>query len=147
VASGDDDPDDGDSTTFFNMLPTNHLYYGFADQPAFQNLVDWFAQIMFWPHEKVLVNLMFHQFDLQNDDDSQYFGTGAFNKNAFGFGQRPSAGSKRVARERDVVVNVNLIDHVSLQGGYAYMWGRTSWERQFSNEDVKFAYGQVTVSY
>jgi hypothetical protein len=147
VASGDDDPDDGDSTTFFNMLPTNHLYYGFADQLAFQNLVDWFAQIMFWPHEKVLVNLMFHQFDLQNDDDSQYFGTGAFNKNAFGFGQRPSAGSKRVARELDVVVNVNLIDHVSLQGGYAYMWGRTSWERQFSNEDVKFAYGQVTVSY
>jgi hypothetical protein len=32
AASGDGDPGDGDHHTFFNLLPTNHIYYGFADQ-------------------------------------------------------------------------------------------------------------------
>ena len=78
VASGGDD--DGDHKTFFNMLPTNHLYYGFADLLAFQNLIDVFVQLQFKPHEKVSVNVMFHQFYLADDDDMQYRGTGAFNK-------------------------------------------------------------------
>ena len=145
-ASGDNDPTDGDHHTFFNMLPTNHLYYGFADQWAFQNLVDWFAQLMLKPHEKVAINLMLHQFYLADDNDARYFGTGAFNKEIFGFGAQPSRGRQAGGTEIDAVVNYNFNKHLSIQGGYAFMWGRGIFNTS-SYEDVTFAYLELTLKY
>ena len=37
-ASGDSDASDGRSSTFQNLFPTNHLYYGYMDLFAWQNL-------------------------------------------------------------------------------------------------------------
>ena len=145
-ASGDGDPTDGDHQTFFNMLPTNHLYYGFADQWAFQNLVDWFAQLMLKPHEKVAVNLMLHHFYLADDNDARYFGTGAFNKKIFGYGAQPSRGYGAGGTEIDAVVNYNVNKHVSIQGGYAYMWGRGIFNTS-SNPNVSFGYLQLALKY
>ena len=145
-ASGDGDPTDGDHDTFFNMLPTNHLYYGFADQWAFQNLVDWFAQLMLKPHEKVAINLMLHQFYLADDNDARYFGTGAFNKDAFGFGAQPSRGYGAGGTEIDAVVNYDFNTRLSIQGGYAYMWGRGIFNTA-SYKDVNFGYLQLTLKY
>jgi hypothetical protein len=145
-ASGDGDPTDGDHQTFFNLLPTNHLYYGFADQWAFQNLVDWFAQLMLKPHEKVNVNLMLHHFYLADDNDARYFGTGAFNKKVFGYGAQPSRGYGAGGTEIDAVVNYDLNKHVSIQGGYAYMWGRGIFNTS-SNPNVSFGYLQLALKY
>ncbi len=146
VASGDGDPNDGDHHTFFNMLPTNHLYYGFADQWAFQNLVDWFAQLMLKPHEKVGVNLMLHQFSLQNDNDARYFGTGAFNRDIPGFGAQPSRGHRTGGTEIDAVVNYDVNKHVSIQGGYAHMWGHGIFNAS-THENVAFGYLELTLKY
>ena len=92
-ASGDSSPDDGDRNTFFNILPTNHLYYGYADQLAFQNLVDLLVQFKLAPLPNLGLELTFHQFWLPTDDDGRYFGTGAFNRSSLGFGSSPSNGS------------------------------------------------------
>jgi len=157
-ASGGGGGSGADHNTFFNMLPTNHLYYGFADQFAFQNLVDVFAQLMFKPHEKVSVNLMFHQFDLASDDDLQYFGTGAFTKESnggsgnFGFGGRSSGGDNQVAKELDLVVNVNICKGLSVQGGYAWMWGEDVIDNNVSagrlnDDELDFGYLQVSFKY
>jgi hypothetical protein len=150
VASGGDD--NGDHKTFFNMLPTNHLYYGFADLLAFQNLVDLFVQLQFKPHEKVGVNVMFHQFYLATEDDLQYRGTGAFNKEVFGFPSRPSHGSSNYGKEIDTVVNVNVCKGLSVQGGYMHFWGDNVVKKQRDNgningKDVDFGYVQVTLKY
>ena len=150
VASGGSD--NGDHTTFFNMLPTNHLYYGFADLLAFQNLIDVFAQLMFKPHEKVNVNVMFHQFYLADDDDMQYSGSGAFNRSAFGFAGRSSYGSSNYGKELDTVVDVNVCQGFSVQGGYMHFWGDTVSRRQHENGDTNgvdadFGYVQVTLKY
>jgi hypothetical protein len=146
AASGDGDPDDSRHETFFNLLPTNHLYYGFADQLAFQNLIDWFAQLIVQPCQRVTVNLMLHQFSLDDDDDQQYFGTGAFNRSSFGYGSRPSRGHSGVATELDAVVDVSLGPHASVQAGYAQMWGRGVWSN-LEDEDVSFGYLQVLLRY
>ena len=111
------------------------------------DLVDYFVQLLLKPTPDVLVNVTWHRFELWEDDDFQYFGTGAFNKTVFGYGQNDLLGSDRVADELDVVVNWNVTKNLSLQGGYAYMWGKTGWERAFANEDVKFGYLQVTLKY
>ena len=145
-ASGDDDPADGDHHTFFNVLPTNHLYYGFADQWAFQNLVNWFAQLMLAPHEKVRLNLMLHQFYLADDNDARYFGTGAFNKKVFGYSAQPSRGRQAGGTEIDLVAHYEVNRHLSIEGGYAYMWGRGIFNTS-SYEDVTFAYLELTLKY
>ncbi len=145
-ASGDGDPTDGDHQTFFNMLPTNHLYYGFADQWAFQNLVDWFVQLMLEPHEKVGVNLALHQFYLANDNDARYFGTGAFNKQVFGFGAQPSRGFGGGGTEIDAVASYTFNRHLSVEGGYSYMWGRGLFNAS-RYRNVSFGFLQLTLKY
>ncbi|MCH8856865.1 MAG: alginate export family protein [Proteobacteria bacterium] len=94
-ASGDSDSDDGSHNTFFNLLPTNHLYYGYADQLAFQNLVDLFLQLKLTPLPKVGIEIAFHQFWLHERKDLRYFGTGAFTRSALGLGGSSSSGSNR----------------------------------------------------
>jgi hypothetical protein len=89
---------------------------------------------------------MLHQFSLQTDKDDQYFGTGAFNKEVFGFGQRLSGGYSGVATELDTVVSYAVNKHLALEGGYSYLWGRGVWNT-FSDEDVRFGYLQVTLKY
>ncbi|UCE85300.1 MAG: alginate export family protein [Deltaproteobacteria bacterium] len=149
IASGDGDPNDGDHNTFFNMLPTNHLYYGFADQFAFQNLVNYIAQLMLQPHEKVNINLMLHHFKLQDKDDVRYGGTGAFNKDSFGF--VTTANPRRTtnaATEIDAVLNVNVRKGVSVQAGYAHIWSHTVFQSPpLADDDVDFGYVQVSLSY
>jgi hypothetical protein len=56
AASGDADPRDGEHETFHNLLPTNHLYYGYADFLAFQNLVNPFVQLRLAPHARLSVD-------------------------------------------------------------------------------------------
>jgi hypothetical protein len=156
-ASGDTE-DNGSHKTFFNMLPTNHLYYGFADQFAFQNLVDVFAQLMLKPHERVALNLMFHQFYLATDWDMQYFGTGAFTKENrptganFGYGGRPSGGANEIGQEFDIVLDFKLCTGVAVQGGWAMIWGDKVIDKNVSagrlnNDKVDFGYLQVTLNY
>ena len=43
--SGDSDPADGKLTTFDNLYPTNHLFYGFMDFISLQNLNDYRFQV------------------------------------------------------------------------------------------------------
>jgi hypothetical protein len=137
-----------DSThgTFFNMLPTNHLYYGFADRFALQNIIDYFLQLKLAPFPKAGLNVMLHHFTLYTGDDARYFGTGAFNKKIFGFGASPSRGHNSVGTELDVVASYKAHKNVDLQAGYSYMWGHAVFNN-LSDDNVRFGYLQVTVRY
>jgi len=154
AASGGDTT--GTHTTFHNLLPTNHLYYGFADQLAFQNLLDILFQLKLAPHPKVGVNLMLHHFSLLSENDAQYFGTGAFSKQgskagAYGYGGVPATThgfNQNIGTELDLVLDWKVHEHVALQGGYAYLWGGAVFEAKApANPDVQFGYLQLTLSY
>jgi hypothetical protein len=150
AASGDDDPDDDDHGTFFNLMPTNHLYYGYADQVAFQNLIDLFAQLKLAPHEKVGLEVALHQFWLVDDDDSRYFGSGAFNPELMGFGSAASGGENDVGTEIDVVATVKLHKHLSVAGGYSFMWGGDVFDAGAGvdgPDNTEWAFLQVLVQY
>jgi hypothetical protein len=153
-ASGDNNGE-GTLNTFFNMLPTNHLYYGFADQLAFQNLVDFFLQLMLKPHEKVSINLMFHQFWMADDDGFQWRGSGAFTKDApgnFGYAPRGTGGDSQFAKEVDIIVNVNVYKRFAVQAGFAKVWGEDVIDNNVAgavlNDDtVDWGYLQFTLKY
>jgi hypothetical protein len=145
-ASGDTDTGDGNRNTFFNILPTNHLYYGYADQLAFQNLVDLLVQLKLSPLPKLGIELVFHQFLLPTAADRRWFGTGAFNKTSLGYGSSPSNGSNNVGQELDIVVAYKVHRTLTLAAGFAKLFGGRVFE-SFPDRDTDFAFVQVQLNY
>jgi hypothetical protein len=147
MASGDGSSTDGDHESFFNVLPTNHLYYGFADRYALGNIIDYFVQLKAKPTEKSGLNLMLHHFTMMTSDDGRHFGTGAYNKASFGYGlQGNPSGHRGMGTELDIIADYKLHDLVALQAGYVYMWGHALFN-SMADDDVRFGYLQVTVKY
>jgi hypothetical protein len=146
IASGDSDTSDGNRTTFFNILPTNHLYYGYTDQLAFANLIDLMVQFKLSPMPKMGLELVFHQFWLWTQDDYRHFGSGAFAKRNLGFGRSVSNGSNNVGQEIDFVVNYKVNKHVNLKGGFAYLFGGGVF-KSFPDRDTSWSFAEITLSY
>ena len=146
VASGDGDPDDGTHGTFFSVIPSTHAYYGYADQVALQNLVNWFAQLRVTALPGVDVELFVHRFWLFDDADGRYSGTGAFARNSFGFTRAASNGSDDVGTELDTVVYWQATAHVSFSAGFAYLWGGEVFPGDASR-DTQWAFAQVSLRY
>jgi hypothetical protein len=148
-ATGDRNQGDGNRNTFFNILPTNHLYYGYADALAFSNLIDLMVQLKLSPLPKLGVELAFHQFWLFTKNDGRYFGSGAFAKRSLGYGLSPSNGSNNVGQEIDFVVNYKVNKHLGLMAGVAHLFGGGVLSRNatLSDEDVNWAFFQVALSY
>jgi len=142
AATGDPDPDDSTHRTFFNLLPTNHLYYGFADQIALQNIVNWFVQLRLSPHPMFQLNAFIHRFNLWDGEDARYSGTGAFSRSGFGFTASPSRGYRAVGTEYDVVGTFPLHRAVTLEAGYSRIQGA-----KMLNGNLDFAYFSLELSY
>ncbi len=142
VASGDSDPTDGKHDTFFNLMPTNHLYYGFADQLAFQNLKDLFVQLRLFPHAKLSLNAFIHYFSLMDAADSRYAGTGAFNRKSFGYVASSSLGARTVGTEYDLIATLPIHPNATLELGFNHLEAG----RMFP-EDIDFGYVSVDFKY
>jgi hypothetical protein len=146
LASGDGDPGDRDHATFFNLLPTNHIYYGFADQLAFQNLWNPFVQLRLAPHPKLAVNLFVHWFRLMQEEDSRYSGSGAATRDAFGFAAQPSGGERDVGTEYDLVLTLTPHAALTLETGLSWLDGGSVF-RGRPDRDVAFGYASVELRY
>lgn len=146
MASGDGDPGDDHHHTFFNLMPTNHLYYGFLDQLAFQNLVNPFLQLRLAPHPMLMLNLFVHWFQLATEDDSRYAGTGAFNRSAFGFTASGANNSKNVGTEYDAVLTFTPHKAVTIELGAGWLDGGRVF-RTRTDRDAGFGYASVELKY
>ncbi len=148
-ATGDSDSGDGNRNSFFNILPTNHPYYGYADQLAFSNLIDLIVQLKLSPLPKLGLELAFHQFWLWTSDDFRYFGSGAFAKDSLGYGGSPSFNSNNVGQEIDFVMNYKVNPHVGLMAGVSHLFGGGVFSRNpaLPDEDTNWAFFQATLSY
>jgi nitrite reductase (NADH) large subunit len=146
-ASGDSNPTDGDHQTFFNMLPTNHLYYGFADQLSFQNLTNPFVQLRATPFEMLALNFFVHWFQLSEKDDARYAGTGAFDKRVFGFPATANPQQKtNVGTEYDIVATFTPHRTTTLEVGYAHLDGGAMF-RTSPDRDLDFFYASLELKY
>ena len=146
ASTGDADPADGDHHTFFNVLPTNHIYYGFADQVELPNLRDAFVQLRLTPHPMLALNLFVHQLRLMEDDDSRYAGSGAFDEESFGFPAFASNGHRNVGNELDVVATFTPHRSVTIEAGWSWLDGGAVF-RTAAERDVQFGYVSVELRY
>ncbi|HEX9941001.1 MAG TPA: alginate export family protein [Thermoanaerobaculia bacterium] len=117
----------GDHGTFFNLLPTNHKYYGVMDYVDFSNLRDAYFESVISVEEKVKVRAAVHDFALSERADAWYGGSGAFQEASFGYSLRmPAAGryrSQDLGREADLEITWSLPEGLQLGVGGGRFWG------------------------
>lgn len=151
-ASGDGNPDDSDYGTFYNMVPTNHKWYGYVDANAFSNLVDVYTQLFLKPHQRVNFGMNGHLFWLASDEEVWIGGSGPFNDSAFGYQFRnPQEGNdieSFLGGEVDVTLTLKALDYLDFQVGYSHFFGGKGVAAVYNGEDqLDWFYAQATVAF
>ena len=149
-ASGGTPNDANTHTTFVNLAPTNHKFYGIQDLNSFQNLTDYFVQLMLQPVAKVKLDLQDHAFRLSNDRDTWYAGSGPAADSANGITARPGAGTLgvNIGNEVDLVATWTPIKRVNIQAGYSHFEGGAAARAVYPVKSVtNFFYAQTSFKY
>ncbi|MCK6482057.1 MAG: alginate export family protein [Planctomycetes bacterium] len=113
MATGDDDPSDGDRGSFQTLFPTNHMHYGILDLMAWQNMQGFRASFSVAPAEKWTLQVDWWRLYLEDADDAWYGASGAV--------IRPGAAgaSKYLGSELDLVLTWKASDRMKVALGGA----------------------------
>lgn len=107
--------------TFFNLLPTNHKFYGSMDYFAFSNLRDVYLEAAWKPAVAWRLQAGLHSFGLADPGDAWYGGSGAFDDRSLGYtARRPASGrfkSRDLGRELDLEATWSFRPGFELRGG------------------------------
>ncbi|MFA0747127.1 alginate export family protein [Fervidibacter sp.] len=122
-STGDEEPNDPDHQTFFQMLSTPRLYARTLIYNLMNNR-DLFAQLMLKPSPKLSLRLDWHMLWLTKSEDFWYAGGGAFNHNSFGYIGRPSGGSKRLMDLLDLSIDYTPDPKTTWTLYLAKAWGK-----------------------
>jgi hypothetical protein len=142
VASGDSDPADGRSGEFFNLFPTNHPLYGYADLMGWRNMQDFRPHFSFTPVGPLSFDVDYHRFYLLQ-------GRGPW-KNAGGvvFGFDPTGQSgKHVGDELDFTAAFPLQKHLKILSGYSIFWPGEFARRTRGPDKQHFFYLQTLLNF
>ena len=146
-SSGDTGPDDTKHETFFNVLPTNHKFYGSMDYLAFMNLRDAYVEALFGIGPKLKVRTAFHDFALTETTDIWYGGSGAYEEGSFGYAgrsiDRPYP-SKDLGQELDLELTWPLPSGFELGIGGGQWWSGGAADNFFSlDQQGRWGYVQL----
>lgn len=141
-ASGDDNAADGESGTFQNLFPTNHLYYGYMDLFAWQNLRNPAVHFEFSPHQQWRVSLNWHWFWLDDSADAWYRASIRDTARPIDAGADSYAGS-----ELDLTILWKAHQHLDVQLGYSRFFAGNYLSDTGSGDDAHFAYLMLTINY
>ncbi len=136
LGSGDDDPNDGDHGTFFQMAPGTRKY-NMLPYCDLMNIEDLFAQVITHPLKKLMVRADYHLLRLNEENDRWYMGSGPTQKEGgiFGYIGRPSGGDDALSQEIDLLVKYKLNFHWSLSGSYCHIFGDDVVQGVYGNDD------------
>ncbi len=139
--SGDSDPTDDKMTTFDNLYPTNHLFYGYMDFISLQNINDPTLRISAKPHKKWKLQADMHFLFLDTPKDSFYSAGRAVTRTA---ATSLSGVSPHVGDEIDLLVDYKFNNNVSVQTGYSHFFAGKYLQETGANDDADFFYMQTT---
>ena len=130
IGSGDENPNDNEHGTFYQMAPGTRLYnlLPFCD---LMNVGDFFVRLIAQPREKLTTCLEYHVWRLENANDRWYMGSGPTQKHGdiFGYIGRPSCGRSDLANELDFLATYNVNPHLKAIACYSRVFGgkRCGW--------------------
>lgn len=145
-SSGDDDPNDGEHRTFFQVLPTARIYAQFPYYNLMNN-EDVFAQLIANPFDGATIRVDYHWLRLTERRDLWYAGGGATNDTLFGFSGTPARGHRELAHMVDVAFDVKLAERLSATAYYAHAFGQGVVGATFSGKDASYTYLEMTLRY
>src|SRR5262245_31049843 len=142
-SSGDDDPNDGRHTTFFQLTPTARTY---AQLPFYNlmNNADLFAELLLRPHERVLVRTDWHWLEVTEGRDLWYQGGGVTNHTLFGYSGSPAAGAHHLAQLVDISLTVTLLEPLTLGTYFGHAFGGDVVGASFSGRDASYGFVELT---
>jgi hypothetical protein len=147
LASGDDDPNDGDLETFNQLFPLGHAYFGYIDVIGRQNIIDLHpgVELTFLENKsyakKLSLRSDYHVFWRQSDDDALYGVQGQI--------QRADGGSDErfVGSEVDLLLNWQVDRHLAAYLGYSHFFAGDFIEDTGPGEDIDFLYAAVLYTF
>ena len=146
-STGDNNPNDREHNTFFQVLPTPRLYARF---PFFNmmNSSDQFVQLIDNPVKKLEVRSDLHFLQLTSGKDLWYQGGGAFDNKVFGYVGRPGSGKSSFASLYDVSADYALTPQVALAAYYGKAFGRSVVRAIYpTNADAQFGYFETVFRF
>ncbi len=146
MGSGDDDPNDGLHTTFFQMLPTARMYAQFPFYNMMNNQ-DTFAQLLLWPSKQWHIRSDFHVLYVTEENDLLYAGGGANKGDAFGFSGLPANGNRDIGVLADVAVTWKVLDYLSFYAYYGHVFGEGVITTNYAGPSANYGYLEGTVSF
>lgn len=144
--SGDTSATDGNCTTFQNLFPTNHKFYGFMDLFSLENIHNAAFSTRIKPIDTVSLQLDYHLFWLATTDDAWYRANGLTRV-------RPitPAADNFVGSELDLVARWKPCDAFAFETGYCHFFAGDYVEDTkvpgTSADDADFVYAQVTLKF
>lgn len=142
VATGDRDPNDGRSGEFFNLFPTNHQHYGYADLMGWRNMQDFRPMFTVAPTRSVKFDIDYHRFYLLAARGPWKNASGA----VLGFDPTGKSGT-HIGDEVDFTLAFPLHKHLKILSGYS-LFVPGEFARKTRGEDKQhFVYLQTLVDF
>jgi hypothetical protein len=149
-ASGDSDPNDGDSESFQNLFPSNHEKYGFMDEFSWRNIHDLRAQINIKPAKKLDLEFDYHAFWLADTHDFWYRSNGISTlrtRTPDGRDVRTIGASNFAGQEIDLTATYEVTKNMKVQTGYSHFFAGDYLADTGAHDDAEFVYVMTTFSF
>ncbi|HSD10887.1 MAG TPA: alginate export family protein [Candidatus Binatia bacterium] len=145
--SGDDDPNDGDHGTFFQIIPTGRIY-SYSTYYNLMNDEDAFAQLLLRPIPGLLSRTDFHNIRVTESKDLWYQGSGATVSDrdvGFGYSGRPANGHHDLMEVIETSLSYDWNTHVFTNLYYGHLFGGGVVRAIFDGDQADFGYIEVTI--
>ena len=139
-ASGDRNPSDGTHSTFNQLFPLGHAYFGYLDRVGRQNIHAIKVQLKVKPTKKLTAWADFHTFWADQDRDSLY---GANGKSIRSGG---AGGSHKFGHELDLTMKYALDTHTTVLAGWAHFFPG-GFASSTTKEDADLLYAQIEYKF
>jgi len=147
--SGDNNATDGVHSTFENLFPTNHKFYGYMDFASLQNLQDVRGIFQLKPTTRSTVSLEGHGLWLANKNDS-FYNVGGGSRATGGYGINPSYGNF-LGTEVDLIGGYALTRNSVLEAGYGHFFTGSYVDSSVKgvggSQDADWVYFQTTIQF
>ncbi len=147
-ASGNSDPSSGTNTSFQNLFPTNHKFYGYMDLFAWRNMHDARAQFNITPIKKLALDLDYHAFWVADTSDAWFRANATTPVRGVGAGATARDHANNFAgQEVDLAFTYPLAKWIRLHGGYSHFFAGPYLHDTGGAADADFLYLQTLFQF
>lgn len=139
--SGDSNGSDNKMTTFDNLYPTNHLFYGYIDFVSLQNINVYHVQFSAKPTKKLKLQADLRDMYLDTYKDSYYNVARNVARTA------SSPVSTHLGNEVDLTADYKFNDYVAAQIGYSHFIAGRYLKQTGGHDNANFVYVQTVFSF